>query len=64
MLGSLSGNKLGVWVAHGEGRFSLPLPEDQYNIVLKYSYDQYPGNPNGSDYNVAGICSPTAAIWP
>ncbi len=57
MLGSLSGNKLGVWVAHGEGRFSLPLPEDNYNIVLKYSYDEYPGNPNGSDYNVAGICS-------
>ena len=57
MLGSLSGNKLGVWVAHGEGRFSLPLPEDSYNVVLKYSYDEYPGNPNGSDYGVAGICS-------
>lgn len=57
MLGSLSGNKLGVWVAHGEGRFSLPLPEDQYNIVLKYTYDEYPGNPNGSDYSAAGICS-------
>ena len=57
MLGSLSGNKLGVWVAHGEGRFSLPYPEDKYNVVLKYSYDAYPGNPNGSDYSVAGICS-------
>jgi len=57
MLGSLSGSKLGVWVAHGEGRFSLPLPEDQYNIVLKYTYDEYPGNPNGSDYATAGICS-------
>ena len=57
MLGSLSGNKLGVWVAHGEGRFSLPLPEDQYNIVLRYTYDEYPGNPNGSDYSAAGICS-------
>ncbi len=57
MLGSLSGNKLGVWVAHGEGRFSLPYPEDKYNVVLKYSYDNYPGNPNGSDYSVAGICS-------
>ena len=57
MLGSLSGTKLGVWVAHGEGRFSLPLSEDHYNIVLKYSYDDYPANPNGSDYSVAGICS-------
>ena len=57
MFGSLSGDKLGIWVAHGEGKFSLPLPEDDYNVVLKYSYDNYPGNPNGSDYSVAGICS-------
>ena len=58
MFGSLSGDKLGIWVAHGEGKFSLPRPEDDYNIVLKYSYDAYPGNPNGSDYSVAGIASP------
>ncbi len=57
MLGSLSGSKLGIWVAHGEGKFSLPYPEDHYNVVLKYSYDEYPGNPNGSDYSVAGIAS-------
>lgn len=57
MLGSLSGDKLGIWVAHGEGRFYLPEPEDHYNIVAKYNYAEYPGNPNGSDYNVAGICS-------
>lgn len=57
MFGSLSGDKLGIWVAHGEGKFSLPLPEDDYNVVLKYSYDSYPGNPNGSDYSAAGICS-------
>lgn len=57
MFGSLSGSKLGIWVAHGEGKFSLPYPEDHYNVVLKYSYDEYPGNPNGSDYSVAGIAS-------
>ncbi len=57
MLGSLSGDKLGIWVAHGEGRFSLPESEDHYNVVAKYNYAEYPGNPNGSDYNVAGICS-------
>ena len=57
MFGSLSGEKLGIWVAHGEGRFSLPEGESAYNVVAKYSYAQYPGNPNGSDYNVAGICS-------
>ena len=57
MLGSLSGSKLGIWVAHGEGKFSLPYSEDKYNVVLKYSYDEYPGNPNGSDYSAAGIAS-------
>ena len=57
LLGSLSGNKLGIWVAHGEGQFNLPLPENQYNIVAKYNYEGYPANPNGSDYNVAGLAS-------
>ena len=57
MLGSLSGSKLGIWVAHGEGKFSLPYDEDKYNVVLKYSYDEYPSNPNGSDYSIAGLAS-------
>lgn len=57
MLGSLSGSKLGIWVAHGEGKFHLPMPLDNYNIVAKYSYSGYPGNPNGSRASVAGICS-------
>jgi len=57
MFGSLSGSKLGIWVAHGEGKFSLPYDEDQYNVVAKYSYDEYPGNPNGSDYSIAALAS-------
>ena len=57
MFGSLSGSKLGLWVAHGEGKFHLPEPESAYNIIAKYNYPGYPANPNGSDYNVAGICS-------
>ena len=57
MFGSLSGDQLGIWVAHGEGKFDLPMPEDNYNVVLKYNYEGYPGNPNGSKYNVAGIAS-------
>ena len=57
MFGSLGGSKLGIWVAHGEGRFYLPESEDNYNIVAKYNYAEYPGNPNGSDYNAAAICS-------
>ena len=57
MFGSLSGNKLGLWVAHGEGKFHLPEAESAYNIIAKYNYHGYPANPNGSDYDVAGICS-------
>lgn len=57
MFGSLSGSKLGIWLAHGEGKFTLPESEDKYNIVAKYIYSEYPGNPNGSDYNTAAVVS-------
>lgn len=57
MLGSLSGQRLGVWVAHGEGKFNLPQGEHGYHFALKYSYSSYPGNPNGSDFATAGIAS-------
>ena len=57
MLGSLSGTKLGVWIAHGEGKFSFPYEEKEYNVIAKYNYDGYPANPNGSPYSVAGVCS-------
>ncbi|HOT64752.1 MAG TPA: phosphoribosylformylglycinamidine synthase subunit PurQ, partial [Dysgonamonadaceae bacterium] len=57
MFKSLSGTKLGIWVAHGEGRFELPKPESEYCIAAKYCYDEYPGNPNGSDYATAAVCS-------
>lgn len=57
MLKSLAGQKLGIWVAHGEGKFDLPYDESSYNISLRYTYEEYPGNPNGSDYAAAAICS-------
>jgi phosphoribosylformylglycinamidine synthase len=57
MLGSLSGTSLGIWIAHGEGKFSLPGKESDYNIVMKYAHEGYPANPNGSDFAVAGIAS-------
>ena len=57
MLKSLAGSRLGVWVAHGEGKFSFPYYKDKYNLAVTYSYDTYPGNPNGSDWSTAGICS-------
>ncbi len=59
MLSSLAGSTLGVWVSHGEGRFSLPYAEDQYSIVAKYAYENYPASPNGSDYNTAMMCDTT-----
>jgi phosphoribosylformylglycinamidine synthase len=57
MLGNMTNMELGIWVAHGEGRFSLPYDENKYKIALKYSRHTYPANPNGSDYDVAGLCS-------
>jgi phosphoribosylformylglycinamidine synthase len=57
MFKSLSGKSLGVWVAHGEGKFIMPFEEKRYQIPAKFSYSNYPGNPNGSDYDTAAICS-------
>jgi phosphoribosylformylglycinamidine synthase len=57
MLRSLAGSRLGIWVAHGEGKFRLPYDEGKYHIPVKFSHTDYPGNPNGSDYSAAGICS-------
>lgn len=59
MLSTLAGATLGVWVSHGEGKFSLPYTEDRYNVVAKYGYASYPANPNGSDYNIAMMCDNT-----
>ena len=53
MLSSLAGSTLGIWAAHGEGKFSFPKEEGHYNIVGKYGYESFPANPNGSDYNTA-----------
>ena len=59
MLSTLAGSTLGVWVSHGEGRFSLPYTEDKYDIVAKYAYETYPASPNGSDFNTAMMCDKT-----
>ena len=59
MLSSLEGATLGVWISHGEGKFKLPLSEDNYDIVAKYGYETYPSNPNGSDFNTAMLCDAT-----
>jgi len=57
MFGSLSNSKLGIWLAHGEGRFMLPGQPEDYNIPVKYTYESFPGNPNGSDFATAAVAS-------
>jgi phosphoribosylformylglycinamidine synthase len=57
MLGSLSGSRLGIWVAHGEGKFNFPYEAERYHIPARFSYNGYPGNPNGSMYDAACIAS-------
>ena len=57
MLQSLVGSKLGIWAAHGEGKFHLPKDRNAYQIPATYGYDSYPANPNGSDYNAAMLNS-------
>ena len=56
MLSSYEGARLGAWVAHGEGKFDLRNHKD-YHIAATYSYEEYPGNPNDSDFSTAALCS-------
>ncbi len=59
MLSNLEGATLGVWISHGEGKFNLPYEEGKYDIVGKYGYENYPANPNGSNFNTAMLCDKT-----
>lgn len=70
MLSGMEGSCLGVWVAHGEGRFTFANTNirDEVRrkglIPLTYADDAgkpttlYPLNPNGSEFGIAGLCSP------
>lgn len=57
MLKSLAGSRLGIWVAHGEGKINLPGDKKDYNIPMYYVSDDYPANPNGTQYNAAALAS-------
>ncbi len=57
MLQRLQGSRLGIWAAHGEGKFVFPKEESVYAIAGKYAYNTYPSNPNGADFNTAMLCS-------
>lgn len=59
MFGSLSGTTAGIWVAHGEGRFSFAenrVPAGA-RVAARYQYSEYPGNPNGSFSHIAALAS-------
>ncbi|XP_033929405.1 phosphoribosylformylglycinamidine synthase [Melopsittacus undulatus] len=70
MLKGMEGTCMGVWVAHGEGRFqfrspsALPSALSSGLVPLRYVDDvgdpteRYPMNPNGSGGAVAALCSP------
>ena len=69
MFKGMEGSSLGVWVAHGEGRFHFPdstvkdMVADKKLIPLCYVNDtnevteEYPFNPNGSPGGIAALCS-------
>ena len=55
MFKNLEGSTLGIWSAHGEGKFNFK--NQKVNIAAKFHYEEYPANPNGSEYSAAAICS-------
>lgn len=55
MLKNLEGSTLGIWSAHGEGKFDFK--NQKVNIAAKFHYNDYPANPNGSEFSAAAICS-------
>ena len=56
MLQSFEGARLGAWLAHGEGKFKLN-DLSNYQVAATFSYSEYPGNPNDSDFAVAALTS-------
>lgn len=57
MLKSYEGAQIGVWMAHGEGQFVLPADKSKYTVAANYTFAEYPGNPNDSNFAVAALCS-------
>lgn len=59
MFSSMAGSTLGVWSAHGEGKFKMPKEESHYHIVGKFAYEKLPSGPNESDFNTAMLSDKT-----
>lgn len=57
--------------AHAEGKFLSPLIDelmDNGQVIFRYvdeegNYAEYPWNPNGSPYNIAGICNEEGNVF-
>lgn len=71
---SLSGRRIELPVAHGEGKFvttsfeDLEAVEREQIVAARYIQPgapepEYPFNPNGSWNHIAGICDPTGRIF-
>jgi len=58
MLKSYEGARLGAWLAHGEGMFNLKNSALKYHVAATFTYPEYPGNPNDSDFAIAALHSP------
>tara|TARA_B100001758_G_scaffold247891_1_gene268269 strand:+ start:3204 stop:6836 length:3633 start_codon:yes stop_codon:yes gene_type:complete len=57
MFNNFENTTLGIWAAHGEGKFVFEKKESKYNIVGKYHKSSYPANPNGSSFDAAIVSS-------
>ncbi|MEC8175588.1 MAG: phosphoribosylformylglycinamidine synthase [Bacteroidota bacterium] len=57
MFENFENTTLGIWAAHGEGKFVFEKKENYYNIVGKYHKSSYPANPNGSSFDAAIVSS-------
>jgi phosphoribosylformylglycinamidine synthase len=74
MLKGMTDSRLGIWVAHGEGRLHFPDPTLMDEVIGKklvpavFVDDEgreegkisqsYPFNPNGSPFGITGLCTP------
>jgi len=74
-----SGKVLHIPIAHGEGRFMLPAEKEEKflerlvendQLVFRYCHENgdyakgvFPINPNGSFYDIVGICDPVGTVF-
>jgi len=74
MFKGMMGSRLGIWVAHGEGRLHFPDPTLMDEVINKKLVpvvfvddegrrdgkisENYPFNPNGSPFGITGLCTP------